>query len=141
MWSAVVLLPGRDRVPRFSATPTGTSLSSPGMDEELRQTALEVLEDVAHWSLRPSGWERVGGGLAEMERALRAADVKRLRRAVADVEMAGPHRISGVEEAALLPLPQVYRERVDELIHGLHTPQEEQPSSGDANADGPRPHA
>jgi hypothetical protein len=110
------------------------------MDDDVRQMALEVLEDVAHWSLRGSGWERVGRGLADMERTLRAADVTGFRRAVADVEMAGPHRISGVEEASSLPFPEVYRERVNELIHGLHTAQDERLSSGAANAGGPGPH-
>ncbi|PGH49689.1 hypothetical protein CRI70_16155 [Streptomyces sp. Ru87] len=118
----------------------GTSLSSSRMDEELRQTALEVLEDIAHWSLRSSGWERVGRGLADMERTLRAADVTGFRRAVADVEMAGPHRISGLEEASSLPIPEVYRERVNELIHDLHAPRDERPSSEAANTGGPGPH-
>lgn len=130
----------RDQLSYVYGVLIGTSLCFSRMDEELRQMALEVLEDIAHWSLRSSGWERVGQGLADMERTLRAADVTGFRRAVADVEMAGPHRISGVEEASSLPVPEVYRERVNELIHDLQATREERPSAGAANGGGPGPH-
>ncbi|MGK5642710.1 CATRA system-associated protein [Streptomyces sp. URMC 126] len=140
-------VPGMDRIPyrRDQLHDTGGVLVGPSlgfchMDEELRQMALEVLEDVAHWSLRSSGWERFGRGLADMERTLRAADVTGFRRAVADVEMAGPHRISGVEEASSLPCPEVFRERVNELIHRLHATRDEQPSSEGADAGEPGRH-
>lgn len=113
---------------------------APGMDEELQQMALEVLGDVLRWSLKTSSWERVGQGLAGMERPLEAADVAGFRRAVADVEMAGPHRISGVEEAASLPFPEAYRERVNQLIHRLGAEPEEGPSPANRDANGSSPH-
>lgn len=102
--------------------------------------ALEVLGDVLRWSLRTPNWERVGEGLAGMERTLAAGDVAGFRHAVADVEMAGPHRISGVEEAASLPFPEAYRERVNQLIHRLGAEPEEGPSADTRDANGSSPH-
>ncbi|WP_210588374.1 CATRA system-associated protein [Streptomyces sp. GESEQ-35] len=110
------------------------------MDEGLRQLAVEVLGDVPLWSLKSSNWERVGRGLAGMERTLGAGDVTGFRRAVADVEMAGPHRISGLEEASSLPFPEVYRERVNELIHSLGAAPGEGPAPEDPDSAGSGPH-
>lgn len=109
------------------------------MDEGLRRMAVEVLGDVPLWSLKASSWERVGRGLGGMKRSLEAGDVTGFRRAVADVEMAGPHRISGLEEASSLPFPEVYRERVNQLIHSLGAAPGERSSPDDPDSDGPDP--
>lgn len=89
--------------------------------QEMRRTADEVLADIGVWRLRASRWDVVGRGLRAMSDALAAGDTARFRRAVADVEMAGPHRISGLEDCALLPLPEEHRERLAELVHALGT--------------------
>ncbi|MFP8940345.1 CATRA system-associated protein [Streptomyces fenghuangensis] len=81
--------------------------------------AAEVLEDVPAWRLKRENWIAVGHGLEAMRCALAAGDAAGLRRAVAVVEMAGPYRIVGLEDAALLPLPEDCRERVNELVHAL----------------------
>ncbi|MFC5218407.1 CATRA system-associated protein [Streptomyces coerulescens] len=100
-------------VPR-PARPAAASL-----EQGVRRMAVDVLADVLVWRLGRDRWEAVGRGLDAMRRALAAGDPAGLRRAVADVEMAGPHRILGLEDSALLPLPERHRERVNELIHQL----------------------
>lgn len=97
--------------------------------------AVEVLGDVPLWSLKASGWKRVGLSLEGMERTLAAGDLTGFRRAVADVEMAGPHRISGLEEASSLPFPEEYRERINELIHSLGPAPVEGLPHGNADSD------
>ncbi|MTE17627.1 hypothetical protein F0L17_00445 [Streptomyces sp. TRM43335] len=83
--------------------------------------AAEVLGDIPAWRLKQENWNAVGHGLEAMRRALAAGDAAGLRRAVADVEMAGPYRIVGLEDADLLPLPKECRERINELVHVLNS--------------------
>lgn len=100
--------------------------------------AVDVLGDVLVWRLTNENWEVVGRGLEAMNLALAAGDSAGFRRAVADVEMAGPHRIVGLENSAMLPLPEKHRERVNELIHSLDaTPQEESRTASDTDAASP----
>lgn len=84
-----------------------------------RHSAQDVLADVPLWRLKPAGWHAVGRALQAMHVALAAGDDAGLRRAVADLELAGPYRIGGLQDTEALPLPQKYRERVNELIHTL----------------------
>lgn len=98
--------------------------------------AVDVLEDVRAWRLTAQEWDVVGHGLTAVAGALDAGDPAGLRRAVADVELAGPHRVTGLEDAAMLPLPEEHRERVDELIHALGpvATEERQSTPGDDGA-------
>ncbi|MFH8407046.1 CATRA system-associated protein [Streptomyces sp. NPDC018019] len=110
------------------------------MEQGTVRMAMGILEDVSVWRLKRADWDVVGRALADVQRALAAGDLSGVRRALADVEMAGPHRISGLEDCGLLPLPEEHRERVNELIHTLGaTPPENPrtmggaaPGSGDA---------
>ncbi|URN14710.1 MULTISPECIES: CATRA system-associated protein [Streptomyces] len=107
---------------RSCLSPEGGTNAPPGscgVEPETRRMAMDVLEDIPAWRLRRGDWNAVGHGLEAMRRSLAAGDTAGLRRALADVEMAGPHRIVGLEDAALLPLPEECRERVDELVHAL----------------------
>lgn len=83
--------------------------------------AAEILADAKVWRLVRESWDEFEQGLQAMEDALAAGDLAAFRRAVGDVEMAGPHRISGLEDSAMLPLPEEHRERLDELVHVLDT--------------------
>jgi hypothetical protein len=110
------------------------------MDQAVRETAMDVLHDVPKWRLEHSKWEAVGRGLEAMRRALAAGDSAGLLRAAADVEMAGPHRIAGLEDAAMLPLPEEYRERVNEMVHTLGASSQNSPLA-DADDDAADTHA
>lgn len=81
--------------------------------------AESVLADSQVWRLKQESWDLVGRSLTAMELALKAGNSPALSRAVANMEMAGPHRIGGLEDCSMLPLPEEYRERVDEMIHIL----------------------
>ncbi|SEQ84282.1 Putative transposase of IS4/5 family [Streptomyces radiopugnans] len=109
--------PGRFSHPADGGT--GVRLRSCHVEPETRRMAVDILGDVPVWRLKRENWNAVGRGLEAMRRALAAGDAAGLRRAVAVVEMAGPYRIVGLEDAALLPLPEECRERVNELVHAL----------------------
>lgn len=83
--------------------------------------AAEVLADVEVWRLDRRTWDVVGHGLRAMQEALVAGNPVGFQQAVGDIEMAGPYRISGLEESLLLPLPEEHRERLNELVHALDT--------------------
>lgn len=74
------------------------------------------------WDLTAEQWTEVRHALRKLQRAREAGDERRLRDAVADLEVAGPHRVSGLEDAGRLPAPRELRERINELIHALDTP-------------------
>lgn len=92
------------------------------MESRVRQRALDVLADIPRWRLGGDAWDRVGQGLRDMERAVGAGDRVALQRAAAEVELAGPYRVLGLEDVDLLPPPETLRERVAELVHALRTP-------------------
>ncbi|MFB7168079.1 CATRA system-associated protein [Streptomyces sp. NPDC056242] len=107
------------------------------MEEELRQTAAEVLADVEVWQLRAKNWDVVGQGLKAMQDALTAGDLAAFQQALADVELAGPQRISGLEDCSMLPLPEEHRERLDELVHALDSHNRASRAASGADAAGP----
>ncbi|WP_328941375.1 hypothetical protein OG259_06740 [Streptomyces sp. NBC_00250] len=107
------------------------------MEDELRQMAAEVLADVEVWQLRARNWEVVGHGLRAMRDALAAGDLVAFQEALGDVELAGPQRISGLEDSAMLPLPEQYRERLDELVHALDGDNPGSRAASGADAAGP----
>ncbi|GAA3084110.1 hypothetical protein GCM10017562_62220 [Streptomyces roseofulvus] len=93
--------------------------------------AAEILADVEVWQLRAKNWNVVGQGLKAMRDALAARDLTAFQQALEDVELAGPQRISGLEDSSMLPLPEEYRERLDELVHALDS---DNPASRAASA-------
>jgi CATRA-associated small protein len=92
------------------------------MEPGVRKRARQVLEDALLWNLTAEQWIEVRHALRKLQGAREAGDERRLRDAVADLEVAGPHRISGLEDAGRLPAPRQLRERINELIHALDPP-------------------
>ena len=92
------------------------------MKPGVRERALQVLEDALVWDLTAAQWIEVGHALRRLRRAYDASDDRRQRDAVADLEVAGPHRVSGLGDTARLPAPRELRERINELIHALGPP-------------------
>ncbi|MFI6086222.1 CATRA system-associated protein [Streptomyces sp. NPDC051217] len=109
------------------------------MERQIPFMAQGVLEDVLVWRLKRENWDVVGRNLAAVELAIKAGNLPALRLAVANIEMAGPHRIVGLEDCSMLPLPQEYRERVNELIHSLGAMSSESPRTTAGQAPGTTP--
>lgn len=103
------------------------------MDQAARRTALDTLDDVSKWRLRRGGWDAIGPLLEDIRRSLAAGDRDAVLQAVAEMRRVGPHRILGMENAAMLPLPEQYRERLNQLVHDLSTPPQDSPPAGPDN--------
>jgi CATRA-associated small protein len=92
------------------------------------QVALEVLHEAAEWTLTPVGWRAVDGAVARLAAAVADSDVRGIRRAVAELEYAGPRRgVSGRTPPDSEPgrVPGQLRERINELIHQIGDPPED----------------
>jgi hypothetical protein len=90
--------------------------------EEDRQDAVDVLHDALEWNLVPDRWRLVEQAVGELTVALAAGDEPGFRRAVSDVELAGPVRAVTARtppKADPGPTPTPLRERINELIHQL----------------------
>ncbi|ACU75424.1 hypothetical protein Caci_6578 [Catenulispora acidiphila DSM 44928] len=96
---------------------------------QIRAEAVRALSHVEYWELTPARWELLAGMLDALA-AAPADDVDAIAVATADLELAGPMRITPIgagntrPEAGLtgvvrIPVPPKIRERVNELIHML----------------------
>jgi hypothetical protein len=85
----------------------------------LRADAVRTLSHVLHWELTPARWELLGGMLDALDAATAEADA--LAAATADLQLAGPMRITpiGAPRVERRPAPPEVRERVNELMHVL----------------------
>jgi hypothetical protein len=100
-------------------------------DAEARADALDVLNDLLEWQLAPQRWERVEQIVDSIVEALAAGDVDALREATAELELAGPVRITRIGSTPLLPAPEQVRDRANHLVHSLGGAPRE-PSAGPA---------
>jgi hypothetical protein len=89
------------------------------LDDELRQDALDVLQDVTRWRLTGSRWESVADIVESLSAAREAGDWAALRAAVYDLELAGPVRATRIGADAVVPAPDPVREEINELVHAL----------------------
>jgi hypothetical protein len=93
------------------------------LDPTTRQSACEVLRDATNWELSAHRWDQIDEVLDRFEKALLERDVKALRAATMDLELAGPLRVPRVsrpdttERAA-----KQIQERVNRMVHVLDTP-------------------
>ncbi len=92
------------------------------MNDDDRQDALDVLGDALHWQLTDSRWRQVDDAVRAMAAALARDDVEAFRRAVADLELAGPVRAVGAEQPAEDPVKEPVLERMNEVVHTLTGP-------------------
>jgi hypothetical protein len=107
-------------------TPQKPAVTSPADDgssdlteAEERTEALEVVEDALEWRLHPCHWERIAPIVAALIEALEHGDRQALVTATADLELAGPLRITRIGDDPLLPPPPAVRDRLNRLIHTL----------------------
>lgn len=90
-----------------------------GGDVDARAEALDVLFDVQQWRLADARWQAIGQVLIAMEAALRADDAESLAVATADLELAGPLRVTRIGATPVVPpTPQVL-DVLNRLVHSL----------------------
>jgi hypothetical protein len=89
------------------------------LDQDLREDALDVLNDALAWRLVPARWAIVARYVDRLANALQAGDPEAVRAAVAELELAGPVRAARVGDTPLVEAPEPVREEINELIHTL----------------------
>lgn len=111
------------------------TLSDMDFPDGVREEALEVLIEALQWRLTEACWQSIDQSLIAMDTALMASDPAALAAATADVEIAGPVRITKIGDPQVEPPPPV-RDRINRLVHSLGAVQEPQrPKPKDATAD------
>src|SRR5262249_10448013 len=86
---------------------------------EAKLAALDVLTDVLEGRFGGARWARVPEIVQSMDIALSAGDPGALEAATADLELAGPTRITRVGAIPQVPAPSQVRERVNRMVHSL----------------------
>ncbi|MFJ4525587.1 CATRA system-associated protein [Streptomyces sp. NPDC088810] len=89
------------------------------IDGETRDDAVDVLDDLLQWQLTAERWERVEALVRSLDQALAAGDGDALRAATAELELAGPVRITRIGTKSLIPVPEKTRDRANRLVHTL----------------------
>lgn len=97
------------------------------MRVQVQAEALDVLSEALLWQLSESRWQKIEPVLAAMAAALQSGDTDALAAATADLELAGPLRITPIGRA-VGPTPPV-RDLLNKLVHAL----------GGVTAGGPSP--
>jgi hypothetical protein len=82
---------------------------------------LDILHDVAAWRLDRHRWQRVEQVISDVTAALAASDLSALRKATAELELAGPARVHRIAATAVVAAPPPIREGANRVIHSLHT--------------------
>jgi hypothetical protein len=116
---------------------------SPGWDSgdvfDVRAEALDVISDALQWQLAGPRWQAIEQVLAAMDAALAAGDLTALTAATADLELAGPLRITRIGADPVVPPPPRVRDRLNRLLHsldGMPGAKQEEPSPAEAGDDG-----
>jgi hypothetical protein len=92
------------------------------VNDDDRQDALDVLGDAQDWRLPAGRWRLVDEAVRAMAEALAHDDGEAFRRAVSDLELAGPVRGVGAEQPAEDPEKEPVIERMNEVVHTLTGP-------------------
>ena len=98
-----------DRPPRSDA----------GAFTEARAEALDVVSDVLQWQLHEARWRPLEQVLAAMDAAVAAGDTAGLMAATANLELAGPLRVTRIGAAPVVPAPAAVRDRLNRLVYAL----------------------
>jgi hypothetical protein len=99
----------------------GTSTDSAAIDgaAEVRAEALDLLKDALHWHLAEARWQAIEHVLITMDAALTVSDLAALAAATADLELAGPLRITRIGATPVVPPPPPIRDRLNRLVYVL----------------------
>jgi hypothetical protein len=90
-----------------------------GLPDELREDALDVLRDAREWRLPGARWDSVVAEVRSVAAALVSMDIEAVRRAVYNLELAGPVRAIPVGATPVGEPPEPVRDEINELIHTL----------------------
>jgi hypothetical protein len=109
------------------------------IDDEARDDAVDVLQDLIEWELAPQRWERVALIVGSLADALARGDGEALREATAELELTGPVRVTRIGTKSVIPVPEQTRDRANHLVHALGQQQEQQRQDerAVASTDGP----
>jgi len=109
------------------------------IDDEARDDAVNVLQDLIEWHLAPQRWERVDSIVGSLADALARGDGEALREATAELELTGPVRVTRIGTQSVIPVPERTRDRANHLVHALGGQQEgtRREERADASTDGP----
>lgn len=86
---------------------------------QLKDDAANVLQDALSWELSPARWEGISAILQALESDLAEQDIDAIADAVAQLELAGPVRLTSIGAPPVTPPPPKVRERINQLIHQL----------------------
>ena len=86
---------------------------------DVRTEALDVVSDALQWQLADARWQAIEQMLAAMAAALEVDDLEALAAATADLELAGPLRITRIGATPIVPPPPPIRDRLNRLVHSL----------------------
>jgi hypothetical protein len=90
-----------------------------GNDFDARAEALDVVSDALQWRLAEARWQAIEQVLIAMDAALAAGNVDALAAATADLELAGPLRITRIGATPVVPPAPAVRARLNRLVHSL----------------------
>lgn len=93
--------------------------SDAGAFAEARTEALDVVSDALQWRLNETCWQSLEEILAAMDAALAASDIAALVAATADLELAGPVRLTRIGATPAVPPPPAVRDRLNRLVYSL----------------------
>lgn len=106
---------------------------------DVRAEALDVVSDALQWRLADARWQAIEPVLAAMDAALAAGDLDALAAATADLELAGPLRITRIGATPIVPPAPPIRDRLNQLVHslgGIPATQQGRPEDAGADDDG-----
>jgi hypothetical protein len=110
--------------------PAGTN---PSEDFDARAEALDVVSEVLEWRLAEARWQAIQQVLIAMEAALAAGDLDALAAATADLELAGPLRITRIGTTPVVAAAPPVRDLLNRLVYslgGIPAPQREPEAAG-----------
>jgi hypothetical protein len=112
---------------------------SPAWDAgDLRAEALEVVSDALQWRLAGERWQAIGQILAAMDAAVAAGDTDALAAATADLELAGPVRITRIGAVPVVPASKPVAYQLNRLVHSLGGTVVPEPADVDPGTDDDR---
>ena len=107
-----------------------------GEGANVRAEALDVVLDALQWHLVHARWDLVQQVLKAMNAALAAGDQEALAAATADLELAGPLRITMIGATPVVPPTPPVRDLLNHLVHALgDTPKGGHDGPDDTGAD------
>jgi hypothetical protein len=118
-----------------------TSLGEPpagrdsGSMADVRAEALDVVLDALQWRLAEARWQAIEQMLIAMEAALEAGAVEDLAAATADLELAGPLRITRIGSTPLIPPGPPIRDLLNRMVYSLGGMPADQEGPEQAGAD------